>query len=524
MYLVRPRPCLGESLSSWRQHCGLENGFRIFPLAPMELRRADPDLSTSDETVAWLSEAFRVRLIDVAGMTLRSLDRRVLTIERGAVIPRWVVPLRYSRRDHSYGAAFCPICLQCDKRPFFRLRWRLALSSACEIHGALYQDRCPRCGHPAWPASAPIPKLYADAWHPVHVCPVCCFDLRDAPPGPVCEADAFRMSGECFENDVFLTATRTVPAYEYAAALWVVCQLFIRNRSHRHIVAQRTHQRDLAVSVAQIRCRSVEDLPIATRHKLTTAGHALFNEWPNALLEFCDQHNLSAEHFSEDRGRMPAWFESVVFGALRRQVRGISLAQIEHARTQLLEQGKKVTKAAVGRLVGAVDGKLLGQALGRRTLATEAETLELIRSLGAYMREPTRRRSSNEVRVRNVAIILISILTDKDISEVVGFDNAGSVGVMAELAACRPSDALHRDALACLTDAVRILEELRQDLRPRQRPQPSGARFSGFRGGSAPVRGAQKALRECMTSLDSRLARSVRTFVVPYRAVQMNLL
>jgi TniQ len=524
MFLVRPRPIVGESISSWRQHGGLENGFRIFPLSPTDLRRTDPDLAPSVATIDWLSETFGVNVDEVEALTLRSLDRQVLTLGPGRTTPRWVVPLHYSRREVSYGAPFCPICLGSDARPYFRLRWRLALTSVCMHHGTLYLDRCQQCGHPAWPASAPIPALFADAWYPVHVCPVCGFDLRRTSPKPPSMTGDFRMSGELLERDVRLSASLTVPAFEYAAALWVVCQLFMRNRSHQPISSSNTDEGSVAAAVAAYRCRSVEDLPIEARHRLTTTAHRLFDDWPNKFADFCSQHDLSSEHFSEDRGHLPAWFEAVAFGSLRRQVRGISLIQIDDARSQLLREGKKVNKAAVGRLVGAVDGKLLGQLLGRRTRATEDETLELVRNLSAYMHEPMPRRSSSEVRVRNVVVILISILANKDISATVGLDMARATANMEELVAQHPADELHRQTLSCLADAVHMFKEFRQELSPKRRPQSDAVYFPGFRGGSVPFRGAQKALRECMTSLDSRLARSVRTFVVPYREVQMDLL
>jgi hypothetical protein len=140
------------------------------------------------------------------------------------------------------------------------------------------------------------------------------------------------------------------------------------------------------------------------------------------------------------------------------------------------------------------------------------------------MHEPMPRRSSSEVRVRNVVVILISILANKDISATVGLDMARATANMEELVAQHPADELHRQTLSCLADAVHMFKEFRQELSPKRRPQSDAVYFPGFRGGSVPFRGAQKALRECMTSLDSRLARSVRTFVVPYREVQMDLL
>ena len=69
MFLMTPRPEPEESLSSWRQRFGMANGFRLFPLAPGELRRSDPDVAPSDSTLEWLSQTHGVPVDKLVLMT-----------------------------------------------------------------------------------------------------------------------------------------------------------------------------------------------------------------------------------------------------------------------------------------------------------------------------------------------------------------------------------------------------------------------------------------------------------------------
>lgn len=40
---------------------------------------------------------------------------------------------------------FCPLCLQEDEYPYFRMEWRLKLCVSCPIHECLLEDGCSRC-------------------------------------------------------------------------------------------------------------------------------------------------------------------------------------------------------------------------------------------------------------------------------------------------------------------------------------------------------------------------------------------
>ena len=512
MFLVRPRPQLGESLSSWRQRSGMENGFRLFPTAPGELRRLDPDLSPSASTLEWLARSFDIRPHALQALSLRSMADALLTFGKGRACPRWVVPLHYSRRDESFGTPFCPECLRLDVKPFFRLSWRLALSSICVAHGAILQERCTRCAMPTWPASALAAKTFRDSWSPLYICAECGFDLRCAPRSPVHSCASIELRLEPFASDIRMSSELTVPASEYAAALWSLCQLFVRARSKRLILAAGTEWSSVSLAIDGRHRRGPALLPILERHLLVSSGHKLLENWPDSFLEFSVRSGISAEHFSSDRNSLPSWLGRVISAHLAKQVRGIGPDQVSAARLTLANGGQPVNKAGVERLLGVTDGKFIQDALNRRFKGTTDEALELLLRLQLHMQDAATRLSTSEMRYRDVSMILCSITSGVSLAVVAAWSHEELEVAVAGY--------LYRDDLSALVTRTRDLlrqattsYRLRRENRSRKRKSNNaGEAFESFRAGAVPSRSAQETLRACMRSLDPRLFRSTSAF------------
>lgn len=513
MFMIRPTPLPGESLSSWRQRCGLRNGFRLFPPAPGESRRVDVDLNPGTRTSEWLAAQFMLTHGAISGMTLKQLDGKVLLFGSGRATPRWVIPVRYSRRDHAFGVPFCPLCLRDDRVPYIRLRWRLAFTSACPIHRVGLLDRCPDCGHPAWPGSIACPTLFMRTWTPPHVCLLCGFDLRSSPPTSSEAEIKIRMSGELFENDVTLGDKQVVGALGYASAVWSVAQLFVRRRSQGLVQAGSAVMAALVDDVRQVpAARSIEDLPIGVRGGVVEQAHALFEEWPSTLLDFCGRCDLSAEHFSVDRSTIPDWFEAMARRAIRRQVRGVSRQQVDEACQQLERAGEGVSKAAVAKLLGTKYVNAVDEVLGRRLDASGSELADLLKRLAQWPLVDVLRESSVEVRLRDVGMILLSVVCRLDLNPVA---NTGVQRTQQRLV-----DLLHEARSSEIrARAIQQLEAVMHAYET-QRSRPSSKRselnqwrtFVPFRGNNGCAKSAQRTLGRCMLGMDPRLHKSVRSF------------
>lgn len=454
-------------------------------------------------------------------MTVAGLDGLVVRFRGGDSVPRWVLPLRYSRRDRPFGIPFCPVCLREDAIPYFRLRWRMCLHSVCERHAVRLVDGCSRCGHPSWPATSALGNLYEGAWIPMHECPVCRFDLRFS-PSVMDESELLPVSGRFFEHDVALSNGEIVSAVDFAAAAWCVAQLFVRNRSARNIHAAVPAAREVIEAVSQSGERSIEWLPIEMRNQLTSRVSGLFQGWPGSLLTFSERCGLSAEHFSADRQELPGWFEAAIRKPLRKQVRGVTLAEVNDAIHQVRCSGKSLTKQAVADLLGSSGGKYLEEVLGRRVRASSAELSFMLAAMDGIVCADQKRKSSAEVLVRDAVAILMAVALERDLELIVSMSLGDALGVISE---CRD-----RAPTGDVLDGVygRLLLLAKQYLRDRaelsrKRVPAAELFFVCFRGGHLQPRSVQKLLRDCMRGLDVRLYRTVRAFWFSSRGSQNRL-
>jgi hypothetical protein len=517
MFLVRPEPVSGESLSSWRQRVGIANGFKLFPLVRGEFKHTDSDLSPSDETLRCLSELTGSELEDIRSLTLRSLDGNLLQFGPGRASPRWVLPLRYTRSDRAAATQFCPLCLEADAHPYFRLHWRLALFSCCAVHGVRLLETCPKCGQGAWPMSAPYDFLFRDTHHPLNSCPVCRFDLRRArtlkassPVGALFE--------EPFGSHVRIADGLAVPSVEFAEALWSICQLFVRDRPRRRIAAHQTSEGRLANSLGKIEAKSIEFLPGSHRHDLLGVVGDLFVSWPTNFLRFSEQHGLTAEQFSASRSSLPAWLEHEIDTHLTKQNRSISVEDVMVARNSIIAGGGKVTKSALGRIVGSKYGHAVQALQVERDEANQKERMDFLQQIENHCRAPARRKSSFEMRLRNAVALLLAILGRQPIRSVLLFDQAQVEEELLRFASYKNHGRFERKAAALATKLCASYEQSRSHSRARRSSRPMVRFFEGFRGGLMSERSIKKILQDCTTGLDPALKRNVTVFYVAARS------
>lgn len=86
----------------------------------------------------------------------------------------WVLALGSRNRRRHGGLQYCLECLQEDRKPYFRVQWRLAWHTGCDEHGSRLLDRCPHCKATIEPHC-----LSARDGH-LAICANCRVDLRDA--------------------------------------------------------------------------------------------------------------------------------------------------------------------------------------------------------------------------------------------------------------------------------------------------------------------------------------------------------
>lgn len=380
-------------------------------------------------------------------------------------------------------------------------------------HILLEQRKCPDCRHPAWPGSIACPTLFKRTWTPPHFCLLCGFDMRLSPVVLADVDERISMAGEFLDSDVPLGSDRVVSAATYASAAWSVTQLFIRRRSQALIQEGPTPTSDLVELVKkESAVRSVEDLPIGVRGRVVGQAHALFDGWPEVLLDLCEACGLSAQHFSGDRSTLPSWFDEAIRRTVRRQVRGVSSQEVSEALYRLQQSGDRVSKAAVSRLVGAKQAKAIDEVLDRRTEASVLELFHLTGQLVKATQKAARRRSSIEVRLRDASMILLSILCRLELSMVSKFDVDWTQQGVYDLTRDHGATEARRHVVQALDAFLLRYAEIQHGLSLDRVARDRTLMFVPFRGDNPCARSAGRMLGQCMNGMDPRLVRSVRSF------------
>lgn len=174
-----PVPLLPDELvSSWLVRAALAHGcdpmtltgwiwpgWRIWTGDPD--REIAPERLNSLESISGISaSAFRLSFLRpvVESATEERLETR-------RAWP-WLLVLGARNRKRRGGLQFCPACLR-EGIPYYKMQWRLAWHTACEQHGTVLFDECPRC-------AAPVEPHRLEAGDSIRRCASCGFDLSES--------------------------------------------------------------------------------------------------------------------------------------------------------------------------------------------------------------------------------------------------------------------------------------------------------------------------------------------------------
>jgi hypothetical protein len=178
-----------EVISSWLVRAALTQGCDPFVLTgevwpKWRVWSLDIDRSIPEERLKPLSlisgispEAFQLA-------TLYPIASRIQLgqLPEKAIWP-WILALGARNTKRRSGLQYCPVCLSEDTKPYYRLYWRFAWHTGCELHKCSLMDRCWNCNAPVEPH-----RLVAESEHEA-VCATCKADLRNAIAEP-CSTDA----------------------------------------------------------------------------------------------------------------------------------------------------------------------------------------------------------------------------------------------------------------------------------------------------------------------------------------------
>lgn len=174
-----------ELLSSWLIRAAMRFGCNLKTLTSQiwpkwRVWSTDLDRGVSDNRLS--------PLMTISGMSKQNLQQASLRWVAEAIVqkPRkakhvwaWILTLGSRGATRKGGLQYCPLCLQEDELPYYRIPWRLAWHVGCEQHLCSLVDRC-------WSCFAPLePYRLAPEDRNIAICGRCKTDLRHAPTSAV---------------------------------------------------------------------------------------------------------------------------------------------------------------------------------------------------------------------------------------------------------------------------------------------------------------------------------------------------
>ncbi len=307
----------GELFSAWLVRVALLQGCDPLALTgalwpDLRVWTRDPDRGMDAARLRALA-----RLSGVAVQTMESAMLRpvAMTVSdrplAGAAIWPWMLSQGTRNRSRQGGLQCCPACLDTDRHPYYRLRWRLAWHVACDTHNIALIDRCHACG------SAIQPHRLVAMTGKLTDCALCGMDLRQAPISPADDgaltfqhlADSI-LSHDCGHyGNALLSTPQWFALAGYFTALLRCAAKDLSTPLARGlsmiIGASRISDASTATGL------SLELLPVAERSRLFKSVGMLLGAGPTAFRETALRAGMSAQSLMAVGRALPPPVEAI---------------------------------------------------------------------------------------------------------------------------------------------------------------------------------------------------------------------
>lgn len=256
----------------------------------------------------------RVSGIDVDALKASSLKEIALAVKtspaNAAVLP-WILALGARNRQRHGGLQYCAECFREDKSPFFRLQWRLAWHTSCEVHNVRLFDRCCHCFTPVEPHRLSAMQCI------ISICPSCGQDLRKcmARQGNA-DALAFQKSADvAIKCGHGLYGESTIPTTEWFA-LSKYFLLLVRTASRRQSTnfanCLTTLGANIAATQPSITGLSFELLPVGEREEFLAVTQNILSAGPIRLLDAAHGNLLNSTMLRQGLQELPPSILNIV--------------------------------------------------------------------------------------------------------------------------------------------------------------------------------------------------------------------
>lgn len=419
-FLMRPRPLIGESLSSWRQRSGWANGFSLFPTLDERSRRVDPDIGANHDELIWLAASHQLSVDEVKELSLSGKVGAVVRTLEGVKHPRFWLRARLRTRVNSYGPMFCPHCLNEDDVPYFRIEWRYAFVTECGKHQCELLDQCPNCKSPGWPTAVGEVQSISIKFKSHKYCWRCGFDLSNSQA----IVSAIGVSGLLLKGvrsgDLKLGST-VFPIVEVLQAIRGVCQIYLRERERKIIssmdLSWATAARKLTTDTTE--ALSIDHVSVSQRNLLVPLAYEIVKDWPVTFRKFASENKFSAMNLGVNKDLHPSWMNKLIQDEFRLVPFTTDRSLVHEFCNDWLERtGKWPTKTDVRSQFGSkAANKAIRRVFYSREIATDEESALYCERLNEQVDIAKINLRHRNARLLDFAALALAALTNKKLHE-----------------------------------------------------------------------------------------------------------
>jgi uncharacterized C2H2 Zn-finger protein len=313
LWPVHLKPKDDELISSWLTRLALAHGLNAVKFSSIEwpkksLFLANVDRASAPEILETLARRTGTAVEKVRGMQLTAYEGLLYTNNNNAVWNGmklfagrpWIMPVNCARKSKQFGLQFCPYCLQEDKEPYFRRRWRLAFVTLCEQHGELLHDRCPRCGERVNFEARTLAIKIKLRRGTLAYCLRCDYDFRNTKrTQPRLAVTPDEIDFQKFlldalnEGRVQISGSGFVYSHLYFTVLHKLLRMLTLENCNT--LCQRSISDYFGVSNFEVSLpryqRYIESLDVPERRALLGMVRLLLKDWPDGFITFCRANN-----------------------------------------------------------------------------------------------------------------------------------------------------------------------------------------------------------------------------------------
>ncbi|MEI6949642.1 TniQ family protein [Paraflavisolibacter sp. H34] len=315
------KPLQDELFSSWLTRMSQDHGLNIFEFCNLCWPKAaiferDIDRNLKDEVIHRIAGRTNCSFEEVKSTSIRYFEYKLYdpNIKKSNSMTKWVLPIgRQSFKHNMKGLMFCPGCLTHDaEMPYYRKKWRLALTFACVECGCYLYDCCPWCGSPICFFRNSIGLINQGSFKGWVTCFNCKKDLRKSnikqAPDEVIEVQK-----KLYDILEFGLGCRIVYPIQYFDVLGFMVKILVSSRLRFQSLREdllKYHKVPFFTSESN-RPR-FEALEYNKRIQVITVAHWLLEDWPNRFIFYCKKHGLCSTDALPDVKEAPFWYESVI--------------------------------------------------------------------------------------------------------------------------------------------------------------------------------------------------------------------